>query len=1082
MGLCRKFQHLLSFGRAATRAAGTLLCIMLPGTACTPGLLTELDRTAPALLDADAFAFVEFSGPSSNLTTPTISGGDVEPGVTATLWVNDAACTLGGEIAQAYATRGGELTWSAFSVSGDGEKFFYYVLEDRNGNRTECLPLGLSYSLDTVAPEADWGWSLSQPTNGSASSRINPEFAFSGGEPGTTVRIHETSDCSGTAIAETLLTSATGSLEGLLVVDGSKSFRYQLEDPAGNKSTCESTGLGYNLDTVAPTVNLLSSPANPTYSRTISASLGGSDDNSGIAHYDCSLDGAAFGTCGAVFSSSGLLSGTHALSVRSVDSAGNISAAQSASFEIIPPQISDVYTGTSHVCALSNGRMICWGRDEYGELGQGSVLGPSEPVFVQNLGGVPQKVVIGGNTACAIVDGGVKCWGSNALGYLGNGTLASSFTPVSVLGLESGVTRLVAGAFHFCAIKNGGLWCWGHNEYGPLGRGTASAAVTTCSATPQQVWTNNPGAATACVPPVGTTFMSSGVEDVMVYHGHTCAKIAGALSCWGLNSKGECGIGNNVPTLLEVPTAVLGVGTQLRLARSTSGHYAQTTCVVQAGGVKCWGDNNYEPAGNGNNNSFLIAPGAKSIGLTSGVREVSPGRNYNCAVKTDGALHCWGKNTVGQLGLGDGATRTTPTATSLGSGVTKVFSGYEATFALKDGLLYGWGNNSFLQLGIGSSVASVNVPTLTTLNAGGVASVHSSSMAETTCGIVGGRLKCWGRNGSFSLLGNALTSDAQTAVANAALPAGDSILDVAVGSGHACAIADGDITCWGDNTYGQLGDGTQTSRSTPATVATASAHQVAVGGEFSCASYNGGVACWGKGSSGQLGSGSSSDSSVPVTVTSLGTTLPRKLVAGDEFACAFLDDRVACWGSNNLGQLGNDSSVNSDVPVFVEDSSTGVELQSGLADIAVGQNHACAVKNGGVLCWGNNAQGQVGTGDSTTSYDQAQPVSEDSAGGPVAVSDVSAIALGRNHSCMLQNGGVKCWGSNAYGQLGDGTTTARSLPVAVSGLTSGVEAITAGAYHTCAFTRGAVRCWGKGARLGDGTANSSSTPVTVHGL
>src|SRR5262249_43071343 len=147
---------------------------------------------------------------------------------------------------------------------------------------------------------------------------------------------------------------------------------------------------------------------------------------------------------------------------------------------------------------------------------------------------------------------------------------------------------------------------------------------------------------------------------------------------------------------------------------------------------------------------------------------------------------------------------------------------------------------------------------------------------------------------------------------------------------------------------------------------------------------------------------------------------------------------VECWGANDSGQLGDNSTTQRPAPVDVSG------LAGGVVALATGAAHSCALTvAGGVKCWGLNANGQGGDGTTTQ---RLTPV--DVSG---LTSGVRAIAAGDNHTCALTNaGGVKCWGQNATGQLGDNSTTDRNAPVGVSGLSGGVIAIDAGAAHTCA--------------------------------
>ncbi|NLG95743.1 MAG: hypothetical protein GX491_00125 [Chloroflexi bacterium] len=202
----------------------------------------------------------------------------------------------------------------------------------------------------------------------------------------------------------------------------------------------------------------------------------------------------------------------------------------------------------------------------------------------------------------------------------------------------------------------------------------------------------------------------------------------------------------------------------------------------------------------------------------------------------------------------------------------------------------------------------------------------------------------------------------------------------------------------------------------------------------------------------------------------------NSITAGGLHTCALTPTGgVKCWGLNNFGQLGDGTTTEySTRPVDVIDLSSGVQA------IAAEYNYTCALPTAGkVKCWGDNWYGQIREDTTTTHY--STPVDVEGLSG-----GVRAITAGGAHTCALTTtGGVKCWGANWYGQLGNGTGAYSPTPVGVEGLSGGVRAITVGYAHTCALTTaGEMKCWGYNyyGQLGNGTTTNSLTPVDVIGL
>jgi alpha-tubulin suppressor-like RCC1 family protein len=244
----------------------------------------------------------------------------------------------------------------------------------------------------------------------------------------------------------------------------------------------------------------------------------------------------------------------------------------------------------------------------------------------------------------------------------------------------------------------------------------------------------------------------------------------------------------------------------------------------------------------------------------------------------------------------------------------------------------------------------------------------------------------------------------------------DSVVAVAVGWTHTCAVKDtGTVSCWGNNSYGQLGIGVPGDQLTPALVTgITDAYDVVAGNVHTCMLHqDDAIQCWGFNRQGQLGPKGKEIQLKPVGGPALKAI---QLAAGAFHTCALKTDRtVWCWGSNDHGQLGRTTTGDHDA------NAAAVPGIAGASRIATGAYHSCAVHSGGsVSCWGANENGQSGADPSAKQV------------GPTAVPLPTAydIAAGYAHSCALVAGGrLKCWGENKFGELTDGTNKSSWKPV-----------------------------------------------------
>lgn len=375
------------------------------------------------------------------------------------------------------------------------------------------------------------------------------------------------------------------------------------------------------------------------------------------------------------------------------------------------------------------------------------------------------------------------------------------------------------------------------------------------------------------------------------------------------------------------------------------------------------------------------------------------------------------------------------------------------------------------------------------LTAAGIGIAQIGTGDQHSCALANdGRVFCWGGGGSGQL-GNGTVVDSLVPVPVSTIETATSI---SVGQNHACAVLqDKTVHCWGIGGSGRLGNGSTANALTPVLVANLSnVRSVEAGDEHTCAVLEDKtVVCWGAGGSGRLGTQLTIDSAEPVPVFGVANALA--VSAGAEHTCAIIDTgagdgTVECWGNGGSGRLGNNSALNSFVPVSTK-VLNGTDLAN-VINISAGHEHTCAVvRDGRAFCWGKGDSGRLGNNAETDSLVAVAVSGFDPAAGPKA----TAVSVGSAHGCaLIDSGKVQCWGQGGSGRLGSNSVLNQKIPVDVSGIGNTLSApkahaIAAGSMHSCALLEdGKVQCWGSNGkgRLGINTTDDKSVPNTVVSL
>lgn len=736
---------------------------------------------------------------------------------------------------------------------------------------------------------------------------------------------------------------------------------------------------------------------------------------------------------------------------------------------------------------LGDGTVRGWGSNSVGQLGDGTTVSTLTPVQAVDpadpsghLRNVTAISTANGHTVALIADGTVRCWGRNDYGRLGDGTLTASPSPVQVVdptdptGFLQGAVAVAAGRdFSLAVLGDGTVRAWGR------GRRLGTAAGLD-SSTPVQV--EDPSDPTGFLQDVVT--VSAGESHAMALTS------TGIVNTWGTNQEGQLGDGTTI--LAQTPVQVVDPfdpsGFLQNVTAIVAGDY-HSMALLSNGTVRSWGDQFELQLGVQGFSDMTMPVQVEDLsdpsGYLTGVTAIGAAGYTSMAMKGTGGLWVWGK-------LADQtAMQKSDPADPIGmlTGVIAAGGGFRSVSVVKaDGTGWSWGVNDFGQLGDGTTSAPKlrPVPVLDPSSPSGSLFGAIEVLADykfSAALLADGTVRTWGDN-EHGQLGDG-TLEARNVAVQVIDPADPSglltdVVDLAQAFVVSVAVrGDGTVRAWGENYLGQMAIGPVPSTSVPLPildpsdpagvltdvigVSTASIqglfdrsiHTVALKGD-------GTVRAWGYNLYGGLGDGTQTDSTVPVQTIDPNDptgylTGVIAVEAGRQYSLALkADGTVWSWGGNFRGMLGDGTQNPSSVPIQVIDPADPTGYLRGVTAISAGQLHSAALKGDGTIrTWGINTNGELGDGTAVERWSPVQVV--DPADPTGFLTNVRMVDAGLWVSiAVLNDGTVRTWGSNVTGQLGDGTTTDSLVPVQVidpddpTGFLTGIASASAGSHHAVA--------------------------------
>jgi alpha-tubulin suppressor-like RCC1 family protein len=710
-------------------------------------------------------------------------------------------------------------------------------------------------------------------------------------------------------------------------------------------------------------------------------------------------------------------------------------------------EYSDISAGNTFWVGINKDNGSGWGTgiNSSGQLGQlmGSATSYSSPVSV--VGGFSFSQISCGDQHCIGINGSNGSgwgFGQGGDGRLGNNSTSYVDSPTSVLGGFS--FKQISCGYNFSAGivgSNGSAWAWGSNTYGQLGDNTLVSKMSPISV-------------------VGGFSFS----QISCGYYHTLAINGADGSCWGWGQAANGKLAKDIFLSVSSPYVILN-NMQFTQIDAGVGNYS-AGIRSSDGSIWSWGINTYGQLGNNTRTQSSIP-----VSVVGGMSftQLAVGHNHIVAIRGDGTCWAWGYNVAGQLGDFSRTSRSSPASVRGGFAFSKIAAGDLHSIGIRssDGTAWAWGSSSYGQIG-NNTRTSYSSPISVV---GGFSFIEVTAGTTYTMGIVGvnGTLRSWGRSNYGQLGHNSATVSVSSPVSAVG---GFSFKKISGYDTHSLGIlgANGAAYAWGYNAAGQLGDFSRTNRSSPASVRGGfSFSNIATGTQVSLfinGANGNGWAC-GINTYGQLGNNTTTSYSSPVSVA--GGFSFKQVMTGNLQSVSIIGDNTGySWGSNTYGQLGICEAI----------YQSPISIQGGFSftQIYAGQDHSVGIRgsDGSAWAWGSNTYGQLGD---YTRTNRVSPVSV------VGGFSFSSISVGLNECIGINgvNGSAWSWGNNTDGQLGNNTRTSYSSPISVVGGLSFSNLKIYGSNSIGIINQFTTFTWGSNSygQLGVGSSSSVSSPIPV---